>query len=58
MGNVIDFPKKSINVSRQYCSCGCILEYWLGSDDLAYGVCTACSLDFPDTFEPEEEDEE
>ena len=58
MSNVIDFPKKSINVARSYCDCGCVLEYWFGSDDLAYGICTTCSLDFPETFKIEEGDEE
>jgi hypothetical protein len=43
MGDVINFPPKSMRLHRQKCNdCNSILEYWLGDDDCAYGICIGC----------------
>ena len=45
MSNVYKFPSKNTNAHRMFCdNCLCILEYWLGDDDSAYGMCPRCNL--------------
>jgi len=44
MSNVINFKKSFLLLERQSCECGAYLEYWLGSDDTAYGLCPRCDL--------------
>jgi hypothetical protein len=48
MSKVIEFPNKSISVKKMYCECGLSLDYWLGADDCAYGMCPRCNLDNPE----------
>ena len=43
MGDIVKFPPKTMRLKRLLCDCGCVLEYWLGDDDLAYAICTSCS---------------
>ena len=45
MSKVIEFPMHGIKVKKMHCDCGLPLEYWLGSDDCAYGMCPRCNLD-------------
>jgi hypothetical protein len=47
MSNVIDFPKIGVSAIRQFCDCGNGLEYWVGDDDNAYGICPYCNLGYP-----------
>ena len=42
MSKVIEFPVYGIKVKKMHC------EYWLGSDDCAYGMCPRCNLDNPE----------
>ena len=56
MGDVINFPPKSMSLHRQFCDdCAGVLEYWLGGDDMAYGVCTGCMGLIPSEIEFNEE---
>ena len=47
MSNVIKFPKSGVNAVKGFCDCGNSLEYWVGDDDSAYGVCPHCNLGYP-----------
>jgi hypothetical protein len=52
MSNVYKFPIKNTNAHRMFCdNCLCILEYWLGDDDSAYGMCPRCNLNSPDVVQ-------
>ena len=42
MGDIVKFPPKTMRLKRLLCDCGCVLEYWLGDDDCAYGICIGC----------------
>jgi hypothetical protein len=43
MGDVINFPPKTMQLHRKFCDdCSSVLEFWIGDDDAAYGVCTSC----------------
>mgnify|MGYP003629798552 FL=1 len=56
MGDVVQFPPKSMSLHRQFCDdCAGVLEYWLGGDDMAYGVCTSCMELIPSEIEFNEE---
>jgi len=56
MGDVVQFPPKSMPLHRQFCDdCAGVLEYWLGGDDMAYGVCTGCMDLIPSEIEFNEE---
>ena len=56
MGDVVQFPPKSMSLHRQFCDdCAGVLEYWLGGDDMAYGVCTGCMELIPSEIEFSEE---
>ena len=51
MSNVYRFPEKGIKVHRMCCdNCLLGLEYWLGDNDFAYGLCPRCDLKSPDTI--------
>jgi hypothetical protein len=60
MSNVIQFPKSGVNAVKSFCDCGNSLEYWVGDDDSAYGVCPHCNLGYPTQIKmlEMEEDEE
>jgi hypothetical protein len=58
MSNVIQFPKSGVNATKCFCDCGNSLEYWVGDDDSAYGVCTHCNLGYPTEINLIEEGEE
>lgn len=47
MSNVINFPQNGIYAVRQFCDCGNGLEYWVGDDDNAYGICPYCNIGAP-----------
>ena len=52
MGDVIQFPPKTMELHRMYCSeCTSVLEYWLGDDDMAYAICVTCLDVIPETIE-------
>ena len=56
MGDVVQFPPKSMLLHRQFCDdCAGVLEYWLGGDDMAYGVCTGCMELIPSEIDFNEE---
>ncbi len=56
MGDVVQFPPKSMLLHRQFCDdCAGVLEYWLGDDDMAYGVCTGCMDLIPSEIDFNEE---
>jgi len=47
--SVIDFPMPTVTLKRLYCEdCSQPLQYWLGDDDAAYGLCGKCDLAVPD----------
>jgi hypothetical protein len=49
MSSVINFPKNVVTMKRLYCDdCSQPLQYWLGTDDAAYGICPKCDLLIPD----------
>ena len=48
MSNVIQFPTIGITATKCFCDCGNSLEYWVGDDGNAYGICPHCNLDYPD----------
>jgi hypothetical protein len=61
MGDVVQLPPKTMRLYRQKCSdCASILEYWLGDDDCAYGICISCldlipeQIDYNDNLLEEE----
>jgi hypothetical protein len=59
MSNVYKFPIKNTNAHRMFCdNCLCILEYWLGDDDSAYGMCPRCNLSSPDVVQVEPGEDE
>ncbi len=52
MTKILDFPqskkegKNATTISRQFCSdCGGGLDLWIGTDNVAYGVCAVCDFD-------------
>jgi len=56
MGDVIKFPPKTMHVHRMYCSdCKSVLEYWIGDDDCAYGICIRCLDVVPEKIEYNDE---
>tara|TARA_R110000803_G_scaffold67436_1_gene129148 strand:- start:410 stop:592 length:183 start_codon:yes stop_codon:yes gene_type:complete len=56
MGDVVQFPPKNMSLHRQFCDdCAGVLEYWLGGDDMAYGICTGCMELIPSEIEFNEE---
>jgi|TARA_R110000796_G_scaffold3560_3_gene13838 hypothetical protein len=56
MGDVINFPPKTMQMHRKFCDdCASVLEYWIGDDDMAYGICTGCMDLIPSTIEFNEE---
>lgn len=58
MGDVINFPKSGVTATRYFCDCGNGLEYWVGDDNNAYGICPYCNLGNPCTVEMRETDED
>lgn len=47
--SVIEFPKSTVKIKKLRCDvCGQALEYWLGEDDSAYGLCSKCDLAQPE----------
>ena len=58
MSNVINFPKSGVNAVKGFCDCGNSLEYWVGNDDSAYGVCPHCNLGYPTEINLIDEEEE
>jgi hypothetical protein len=48
MSNVLRFPPKGITVTKMDCECGYPLEFWMGDDDCAYGMCGRCNLEHLD----------
>ena len=56
MGDIYQFPAKVMHIHRQVCSdCYSVLEYWLGDDDCAYGICIRCLGVVPDKIEYSDE---
>ncbi len=51
MSKIIDFPGKKIRLTRAYCECGSALQYWIGSDDASYGMCSRCNLGHSDEID-------
>tara|TARA_B110000858_G_C17354258_1_gene272363 strand:+ start:123 stop:302 length:180 start_codon:yes stop_codon:yes gene_type:complete len=47
MGDVIELRQGSVSAKKQFCECGNSLEYWLGSDNCGYGMCSVCNLNNP-----------
>jgi len=56
MGDVINFPPKSMQLHRKFCDdCSSVLEFWLGDDDAAYGICVECLNVIPNKIEYSDE---
>jgi hypothetical protein len=47
MSNVIKLHSGSGLIKKLFCDCGHTLEYWLGDDECAYGLCPVCDLQSP-----------
>jgi hypothetical protein len=46
-GNVINLRSSDVKLSKMFCACGHTLEYWLGDNDCAYGICPSCDCNNP-----------
>jgi hypothetical protein len=57
MSNVTKLHSGCHNLKKLYCDCGHTLEYWLGDDNCAYGICPRCDLDMPQEITVKEKDE-
>lgn len=51
MSNVINFPSNGIIATKCFCECGNSLEYWVGDDGNAYGICSHCNIGMPTEIE-------
>jgi hypothetical protein len=45
VSNVIDLPTRASTIKKLFCDCGHTLEYWLGDDNCAYGICPVCDVE-------------
>lgn len=45
MSNVTHLPSRVCTLKKLFCDCGHTLEYWLGDDDCAYGICPSCDVE-------------
>jgi len=54
MTNVVKFPT-GVVCTKILCACGHGLEYWVGSDQSAYGICPHCDLNQPKVIELDNE---
>ena len=57
MSNVINFPTTGVTAVKSFCKCGNSLEYWIGSDGNAYGICPHCNIGVPCEIEILEEED-
>lgn len=53
MDNILKFPT-GVTATKIFCECGHALEYWVGTDNSAYGICTHCDLDQPKVIQIDE----
>lgn len=47
MSKVIKLRPDDVKISKLFCDCGHTLEYWLGDNDCAYGICPSCDCNNP-----------
>jgi hypothetical protein len=47
MSNVINLHSGASIIKKLFCDCGHTLEYWLGDDECAYGLCPKCDMESP-----------
>lgn len=45
MSSVIKLPPCGTTVTKMDCECGYALEFWMGDDNCAYGMCSRCNLE-------------
>jgi len=57
MSNVINFPTTGVTAAKSFCKCGNGLEYWVGNDGNAYGICPHCNIGMPCEIEIFEEED-
>ena len=50
MSKVIKLRPDDIKISKMFCECGHTLEYWLGDNDCAYGICPSCDCNNPTPY--------